>query len=104
MCGFCGKLGTTEASALVDIGEFYVNHIKPHLESPQGLCNVVLEGCIFQYILYWRDASFNTSRFCIGEMVFQYIRLLYWRNASFSTFCIGETLGFCIGGMHLSVH
>ena len=52
-----------------------------------GLYVIVLEGCISQYIrvLYWRDAC-------------HYTRLFYWRNASHNT------LDYCIGGMHLTIH
>ena len=47
------------------------------IQKPVSHCHwcIVLEGCISQYI-----------------------RLLYWRDASLNT------LDYCIGGMHLSIH
>ena len=56
--------------------------------------------CQYIRVLYWRDASLNTSEFCIGGMhlsiyqnfvlegcISQHIkvRVLYWRDASLNT-------------------
>ncbi|XP_062512936.1 exportin-2-like [Corticium candelabrum] len=49
------KHGTTEASELVNIGEFYTNQIKPHLESPQVNELPVLKADSVKYILTFRS-------------------------------------------------
>jgi exportin-2 (importin alpha re-exporter) len=48
------KLGTTEASALVDIGEFYSSQIKPHLELPQVNEVPVLKADSVKFMLTFR--------------------------------------------------
>ena len=40
----------------------------------------------------------HVVKFVLEECNSQYIRLLYWRDASHNT------LDYCIGGMHLTIH
>ena len=92
----------------IDEAEGYVNRHK-----------VSGDGCT----LYWRDASHNALDYRIGGCISQYIRLLYWRmhltihQTIVVEGCISQsirllywrdashnTLGYCIGGMPLTIH
>ena len=51
------------------------------------------------FLLYWSDASVSVYWTIVLERyISQYIRLLCWRDASLNT------LGYCIGEMHPSIH
>ena len=61
---------------------------------------IVLKGCISQCIrsILLEGCMVSTLSIVLEGCISQYIRLLYWRDASHNT------LDYCIGGMHLTIH
>ena len=75
----------------------------------QGVCTLsymLTGGCFVQTCSNTRAVFGRTNNTLGGTFSYilplfstlQYIRLLYWRDAS------DNTLDYCIGGMHLTIH